>query len=131
VYAQHTSASWLAAHPGIGSMNDDAEGDGRTNFMEFALQTDPLVPNAGEPPVATIENGRQTLTFTRLTPPSAVTYEPQLSEDLAVWRAPNPGEITQEILATDGFTQTVKLTDTMAVSAGAPRYLRLKMSAVP
>lgn len=131
VYAQETPASWLAGFPGIGSLDHDAEGDGRSNFAEYALQTNPMVPDAGAPPTVDIVNGRVSLTFTRLSPSSAVVYDVQISEDLASWRAPAAGELTQEILATDGFTQTVKITDTKAVAPGAPRYLRLKMSVAP
>ena len=131
VYAQETPASWLAGYPGLGSLQDDSEGDGRSNFLEYALQTNPTLPDPGAPPAAAIENGRQTLAFTRLTPPSAVIYDIQISEDLVTWRLPNPGEVTQEILASDGFTQTVKVTDTMAIGPGAPRYLRLKVTAAP
>jgi hypothetical protein len=95
------------------------------------LQTNPLAPQAAAPPVIGFEDGRQSLVFTRLTPPGAVTYAVQISTDLASWRLPNPGEIDEEILSSDGFTQTVKFTDTVAVGAGAPRYLRVRMISVP
>ncbi|MFN0128389.1 MAG: CotH kinase family protein [Verrucomicrobiales bacterium] len=132
VYAQETPASWLAGYPGIGSLDNDAEGDGRSNFLEYALQTDPTVPQAGEPPMVTVERGLQSLTFTKLSPTSAVTYLVQISTDLITWRAPITGELVEEILATDGFTQTVKITDTVPVAIGEPRYLRLKVtSATP
>lgn len=131
VYAQETPVSWLAANPGIGGLEDDPEGDGRSNFQEYALQTSPTLAEAGTSPEVTFEDGRQALTFTRLSPPSAVAYTVEITADMVSWRRPNPGEILEEILATDGFTQTVKLTDTVAVIAGTPRYLRLKMTAAP
>ncbi len=131
VYAQDTPASWLAARPGIGGLEDDPDGDGRSNYLEYALQTDPRAPQAAAPPVIGFEDGRQSLVFTRLTPPGPVTYAVQISTDLASWRLPNPGEINEEILSSDGFTQAVKLTDTVAVGIGAPRYLRLRMISVP
>jgi hypothetical protein len=131
VYAQETPTSWLASYPEIGTLEDDAEGDGRSNFMEYALQTSPTAPQAGEPPEVTMDEGRMALTFTRLSPPSAVNYAVQISPDMITWRLPNPGEVIEEILATDGFTQTVRITDTVAVTAGMPRYLRLRMTAAP
>lgn len=123
--------SWLESYPGIGSADDDSDGDSRSNFLEYALLTDPTVPQADAPPLVVFEDGRQTLTFTRLTPPSDVLYMLQISPDLANWRDPAPGEVAEEIIATDGYTQTVKLIDSVAASAGQPRYLRLKVTAAP
>jgi len=131
VFAQDTPESWLAGYPGIGTLEEDAEGDGRTNFLEYALLTDPTVAQAGAPPTITIEDGRQCLTFTRFTPSPSLTYTIEISQDFVTWRAAAPGEIMEEILSTDGFTQTVKLTDSVAVGPGDARYLRLKITRTP
>lgn len=128
VYAQQTPAAWLAANPSIGALGDDPDGDGRDNFLEYALGSDPLAANAAAPPAATLEGGLLTVVYTRLTPPGSVSYQAQITEDFATWRTPLPGEVYEEILSSDGFTQTVRLTDTTILRPGVTRYLRVKIT---
>ena len=133
VTAGDTPEAWLARHAGIGSLTDDPDQDGRTNFMEFALGTDPRVADPSWPPVTAVDNRRSSFTFTRLKLPSPVSYGLEISSDLATWRAPNAGEVLEQILADDGTAQQVKLTDTVLTgTAGQPRrFLRLKMASIP
>ncbi|RYD32737.1 MAG: hypothetical protein EOP86_15010, partial [Verrucomicrobiaceae bacterium] len=131
VYANHSPASWLAAHPGIGSLTDDFDGDGRGNLLEYALGSDPSVADAGSPVTAARENGHLTLTWKRLRPQAAVSYAVEISSDLMSFHAASAGEFTETILADDGLTQTVKATDTTIAGAPGKRFVRLKITAVP
>lgn len=126
-----TPASWLAAHPGIGSLTDDFDKDGRNNLEEFAFNTDPSVPNGGEPPVFTVESGKSVLTYPRRKTGSGVAYTVEISNDLGTFRLPNAGELTEQITGDDGLMETVKVTDTVTQAAEPRRFLRLKMTTVP
>ncbi len=131
VAAKDTATAWLARHPGIGTLGDDPDGDGRTNYAEFALGTDPVAPDGGPPPATALENGHLTTTYTRLKPPSTVVYAIEVADTVTAFRAANPGEVTEQILMDDGLVQTVKVTDTVVSTGQAQRFLRLKIQAAP
>ena len=131
VYAQETPAYWLAQRPFLGALTDDYEGDGRSNFMEYALGTDPATLQASEPPLISFSDGRLSLTYTRLTSPGPVKYDAEITNDFETWRIPQAGELKEEILASDGFTQTVRITDTSVPAPALPRFMRLRMTVVP
>ena len=131
VFAKDTPAAWLARHPGIGTLDDDFDRDGWNNFIEFSLGLDPGTPDVSGGPVAVLENGHLTITYTRIKPPSAVTYAIEVADDITTFRAPNPGEVTEEILADSGLTQTVKAVDSVSTSGPPARFLRLKVSPAP
>ena len=131
VYAKDTPAAWLARHPGIGTLDDDFEKDGRTNFAEFALGLDPSVPDTAAAPITTLEAGHLTLTYTRIKPPSTVLYAIEVADADVLFRAPNIGEVTEQILSDNGVTQTVKVTDTVSTPAQPNRFLRLRVSPAP
>ncbi|MDB6134449.1 MAG: hypothetical protein JWM59_2692 [Verrucomicrobiales bacterium] len=131
VHANHSPVSWLAAHPGIGGLTDDFDGDGRSHLLEYALGTGPSVADAGSPATAAWENGHLTLAWKRLRPQAAVSYTVQVSSDLPLFRDASAGEFTETILTDDGLTQTVKATDTIIAGAQGKRFVRLKITAVP
>ena len=131
VFAKDTPTAWLARHPGIGTFDDDFDHDGSNNFVEFSLGLDPSVPDVSAGPIAVLENGRLTLTYTRIKPPSAVIYAIEVADDITTFRAPNPGEVTEEILADSGLTQTVKVVDSVSSPGPPARFLRLRMSPAP
>ncbi len=126
VAAKDTAEAWLARHPGIGSLTDDFDRDSLSNYGEFALGMDPSLPN----PVATttyVEAGFLTLVYSRIKPPSEVTYSVEVSDDGLAYRMPNPGEVTEALMTDDGIRQTVKVTDSVPVGGQAKRFMRLKM----
>ncbi|MES2709613.1 MAG: CotH kinase family protein [Verrucomicrobiota bacterium] len=131
-YVTDSPASWLAAHPGIGTLTDDFDKDGRSNLLEYVMATDPSLPDHGAPVATALENGVLTLTWTRLRPQAAVSYTVEVSSDLITFRAANPGEFKETILNDEGLTQTVKVTDTTtAPGAQGKRFVRLKITALP
>ncbi len=131
VFAKDTAAAWMARHPGVGTLNNDYDGDGLSNFAEFSFGLDPGVPDISAGPVVVLENGHLTLTYSRITPPSSVTYAVQVADSLTAFRAPNPGEFTEQIMTDSGLVQTVKVTDTVSTSGPPARFIRLKVSSVP
>ncbi len=68
---------------------------------------------------------------TRLKAPSTVSYTIEVADVITVFRAPNPGELTEQILADDGLVQTVKVTDTVVSGGQSQRFLRLKIEPAP
>ncbi len=123
-----TAAAWLARHPGIGSLTDDADQDGRNNFMEFAFLTNPSVPDGSAPPAASVVSNRMVLDYQRHSPASGVSYQVEISDGLGSFRLPNSGEITETILGDDGTTQIVRVTDTAILGTPERRFLRVKAS---
>jgi hypothetical protein len=130
-YAKDTPAAWLERHRGIGTLDDDFDKDGRTNFSEFAVLLDPSIPDMSASPLMTLENGHLTLTYSRIKPPCSVIYQYEVADDASAFRLSNIGEVTEQILADSGTTQTVKATDTASSTAQQQRFLRLKISPAP
>ena len=131
VFARDTPAAWLARNPGIGTLDNDFDGDGRSNFSEFALSLDPRSYDATGAPTVVLEDGHLTLTYTRIKPPSMVTYAIEVADDAAAFRAPNPGEVIEQVLSDTGILQTVKVIDSVSVSGQPNRFIRLRISPTP
>jgi hypothetical protein len=126
IVMRDTPGQWLLRNPGIGTLNDDPDGDGKTNFFEWALVLNPTQPTGSNGTAFALENGRLTLTYSRQKNSPFVTYTVQATSDLSAWSDPLPGQITESILSDDGLIQTVKATDS---STGSPeRFIRLKIT---
>ena len=101
---------------------EDFDGDGQVNILEYALDTNPKVPNAS--PVVVAKSGNfLTLTYPRRSvADSALTYTVQVANDLAAPFTAGTGATTNS-----GASYTY--TDNVDVSvAGARRFLRLSVS---
>ena len=129
VTMRDTPGAWLLRHPGIGTLNDDADSDGRTNWYEWALILNPSSGAGGDGTTLTIESGHLTLTYTRQKNSPYVSYLVQVTGSLAAWADPKPGDVSETILADNGVTQTVKATDN--APAGPSRFIRLKVTPLP
>ena len=123
-----TPMAWLARNPTIGSLTDDFDGDGRSNFLEFALFTDPTASNGSAPPESSVVGGKLTLTWQRHQPASGLTYQVEILDINGNFRLPNPSELTETILIDDGITQTVRTTDTVTIGNPVRRFLRIKVT---
>ena len=73
--------------------NRDADGDGLSNFMEYALATNPQAPSVGRVPQVNrqqVDGGEQagnyiTFTFRRQIAAEDLTYSVEFSENLDTW----------------------------------------------
>jgi len=90
-----TYASWAAeefepeemSQPSISGKLADPDGDGLTNFMEYALDGDPTYPDRIEvEPSATIADNKLAMEFKRDTSKSDVQLTVETSADLKNWR---------------------------------------------
>ncbi len=98
--------------------------DGLPNLLEYALGGDPTVANSAiRPTVNTVaSNGANYLALTFTPQRSDITYAIEVSGDLTgAWTS-----ISLAGLLTIG--QPYTYTDTVAVAAGAPRFIRLRVS---
>ncbi len=121
-------ASWAGGY-NLGSLagpNDDPDGDGISNFLEYALGGHPAQKNA---PLLTFgtamveSSERLALTFVRAR--ADLTYTVESSPDLSTWTPIVHPDLTDPAKV----GQSVTIPDSSPISAGTKRFLRLKISA--
>ena len=110
-----------AANTGSAADSADADADGVSNLLEYALGGDALSALDAPAPASQISNLRLQITFLRLR--SELTYAVEASSDLITWTtiATNPGVVGQSVTVTD----TVDLPSAVP----ARRFLRLRVNA--
>ncbi|BCX46153.1 soluble aldose sugar dehydrogenase YliI precursor [Haloferula helveola] len=92
---------WAINFPGIGGRNDDGDGDGRSNYDEFVLGTNPL--SASDAPVVQAADG--SLSFNRK---AFRIYDIRTSTNLVDWESWNVPENTS-IYETSDRLETIAL----------------------
>ncbi len=109
----------------ISGNNADPDGDGRCNLLEFALNTDPAISDAGPllGKTATTPSHLQ-LTFQRIAAP-ALTYAVESSSDLSTW---DPVPVWTSTGA-QNLAGPVTVTDPADSTSTPHRYLRLRVTA--
>lgn len=76
---------WAEENGIVGLPDDDQDGDGVSNLMEFALIGDPLVPDQAILPTMSIEGGILTMSYDRIAQPHGLTFVMEFSTDLITW----------------------------------------------
>jgi len=123
-------------NPLIGGPNADADGDGRSNLLEYVFGSDPRVVDAA--PVARFEWGtvsgtpRPGMSFVRAARALDLTYELVASTDVhaapAAWTP--VASVPHSLEAVDALTERVRLVDPTA--APTPRtYYRIRVTYAP
>ena len=127
--------TWEIAHfgnaaPGSNAPDADADGDGLSNFLEFALGTDPVLANVS--PLTTDFATDGTNLYLRLTVPTNpaatnLTYTVEVCDD------PTTGSwnTTQTLIDPNSQPNTLRVRDTVPVSSAPHRFIRLRVSAAP
>ncbi len=125
---------------GTGGINDpnsvstaDPDGDGILNLMEYALNLDPKVAGAiGLPVQGTTNvdgNDYLTLTYTRVTAATDISYVVEVSGDLVAWNSGPSYTATVSVTDNpDGITQTVVVRDLVPMDSATSRFIRLKIT---
>jgi dienelactone hydrolase len=140
-------AAWRFVQFGVDSDNvglagdsADPDADGRSNLLEYAFNTDPLVPDEPGLPdsqLVELESGTHlAIRFPRVTAASDIIYQVESSDDLGEWY---PGssysgsgetpvtETTTEVSREGAGLETLIVRDNSPVGAGAG-FLRLSVS---
>jgi hypothetical protein len=117
---------WEIAHFGTVTARSavgDADQDGRTELVEEAFGTNPLVPDAAGGPVVTSEGGFLTLTLTKR---PGVTYVGQSAAgpNLSAFSAG-----TTTVLQNNASIYKVR--DSIPISTSAKRFIRVQVIAAP
>jgi uncharacterized repeat protein (TIGR03803 family) len=112
----------------------DTDGDGVTNLVEFALGTDPRNPGDGNAAMTsdlvTISGSRfLELQYKRRVDAAALQlqYMPEVSGDRINWVSDNAHVLGVSVTPVDSEFDLVTVRDTTPVSAGAPRFIRLRV----
>lgn len=124
--------SGLGADAFAGDPLRDTDGDGQTDYFEFASGSDPENPNSSFYPVATIQslviNGNSgnflTFTFTHRANPSPHGFKYESSQDLQNWDPANLIPINATI-NNDG-TSTENYRESLPLARTGARFYRLK-----
>lgn len=128
-----------SSNTGSGADAADPDKDGKPNLLEYALNTDPLVPEQTRVPTVTTSAGRLTLVFERDTTKTDITFEVQSAADLATWSViarstggaatADVGGLSGGVSETgNGTYRSVSVQDGTLINSGARRQLRLRVS---
>jgi alpha-L-fucosidase 2 len=110
----------------VSAPNADPDGDGISNFMEYATGSDPTTPNGGPPTELglTSDKTRLTLTFNCVADP-ALLYQVFATSDLST----NPWpEVVWSSTGSSNVAGPVTVTDTVPIGTYPRRFLRLQVS---
>ena len=118
----------VASNTGNAADNADPDDDGLRNIFEYAFNTNPNVSNG--PPVSfAIAGDHLKLTFRRAHPvPPDISYLFEVATDLtgALWLS-GPSLTTESVTDNLDGTETVVVTDNLAVSQSQAHYLRIRV----
>jgi len=117
-------AAWSAAVFETDAAPDAySDGDGLTNFHEYAAGSDPLAPDASTGSAAILQTSPLFVSAPQNPAAPEVTQTLELSTDLLTWRAATDAEAARKTVnGRDGFE--------LAPAAG-PRFVRLRYRALP
>ena len=129
VVTRPTFTSWLTHYPGVGAWNDDPDGDGEKNLMEYALNRNPMSKDQGGFVLSRDSNSLPTVVYTRRLPPHDISYWIERCSNLinSAWDTNGFSEI-RAVDDGNGLTETVTMQDGVPITNTVPRFYRLKVT---
>lgn len=118
-------------NPSMSGDTADPDQDGRSNLMEYALCSDPTVPDVALAPVdggfAASGNERfLSLAYTRRKNASDLAVGVKVGIDLRAWSLPGATTILD-----NGFTESLVVRDSAPAGTAAKRFIRLETTRIP
>ncbi|MBV6499261.1 MAG: hypothetical protein CJBNEKGG_01713 [Prosthecobacter sp.] len=119
-----------AGNPAVSGPEIDHDGDGETNFAEYAFGHDPTTPDAkGTPP--TLENNAFCITYTRPNDHSGLQYAVEVASSLTGPWSSGPG-FTETISTTlSGTAATVKTRSLLPPALDKRQFMRVRVTQSP
>jgi hypothetical protein len=120
--------TWKLAHLNNADAPDggDPDGDGLTNLLEYAFNTDPNSAASISRPTVALDSSYLSLTYVKTLAATDLTYTIQESTNLTQWTPVTP---VNEILSDNGITQTIKAKVPRSdAGLGGRLFLRLQVT---
>jgi hypothetical protein len=110
----------------------DPDDDGQDNLFEYAVGLNPTVPDSGD---AAVSSGivdvsgtkYSSLTYVRRKKQSLVQYIPEVSADKIAWNSGPSAVRENSVVSLDATFERVNCQDLTPISAGSPRFIRLRV----
>lgn len=114
------------------SEQGNPDGDWASNWLEYAMRTDPLTSDVGLAPSFSIEGNQAQLDFRRNTQAVDILWSLQSSEDLSNWLTRSPGQGYEEMLLDadvdgDQTAELVRYWIDLSTSPQEKLFLRLEV----
>ena len=119
--------AWTAAHSiaTAGKFDQDAEGDGTANGLEYATGLSPLIHDSHLLPSPVLETDQLLrISFTKPNGISGITYDAQVSDDLKLW------DTTERSILTNSNT-SFDAKQTLTTPAATHKFMRLYVYPTP
>lgn len=114
-------------NPSISGLLCNPEGDGLCNLLKYAFLLDRKKPDRSLLPKTAVEDGFLALTYVANKSATDLTYTVEVSNDLLSWNSGTTYTSSPVLINSTGSTQTFKVTDRTALSAGRARFMRLRV----
>lgn len=123
--------NWAKAKLGdpAAALTADPDKDGCNTLLEYAFRTDPNSASSASLPVAGLEGGSLTLTYTQLLSATDLTYTVEESTDLTDPLGWSRATVEEETVSTTGVTRVVKAK--VAPGGAGRKFLRLSVTRLP
>ncbi|MEO5714307.1 MAG: PQQ-dependent sugar dehydrogenase [Luteolibacter sp.] len=118
--------SWLPGIYHLQGMGQDIEGDGATNFAEYAFDGNPLASDVIPVPLSVAADGSVTLSYIAHKVPRGAVYQVRVTGDLVNWSPADPDitQTTSQAIPASDY-EWITVTYVPPAGAGPARFFRV------